>query len=319
MTGLPERGLVCREVVELVSDYLEGALGERDRVLFEQHLAGCDGCTAYLDQMRQTVRLTGTLTPEALDPVFRARLLEAFRGWSGSGRASAELPATFAATRDALHRLAVYVISPAQRLANGEIILRATPGGFSTFEFDGRTVGVDGADLVVDGVHHPIGSLNDAARLVGIAPDVAQQNQFDVPPHGDLDEPLAVDAHAACALGAWYAFATDVLDAVRSGAGPDEDATIVRIWPEHFDAAVDLGDEAAGRRGTYGASPGDRRNPEPYLYASPWAGRIDAFFDAPSFKGAVRTRRRLAATGDPRGAAIEFLLEARDHVRRGAG
>ena len=48
------------------------------------------------------------------------------------------LPATFATTRDALHRLAVYVISPAQRLANGEIILRATPGGFSTFPFAGR-------------------------------------------------------------------------------------------------------------------------------------------------------------------------------------
>jgi hypothetical protein len=85
------------------------------------------------------------------------------------------LPPAFAATRDALHRLAVYVISPAQRLSNGEIILRATPGGFSTFGFGGRTVGVAGAELVVDGVRHPIGSLNDTARLVGIAPDVAQQ------------------------------------------------------------------------------------------------------------------------------------------------
>jgi anti-sigma factor RsiW len=73
--------LVCREVVELVSDYLDGALAERDRVRFEAHLTGCDGCSAYLDQMRQTVRLAGTLAPEALDPVFRDRLVAAFRDW----------------------------------------------------------------------------------------------------------------------------------------------------------------------------------------------------------------------------------------------
>jgi hypothetical protein len=226
------------------------------------------------------------------------------------------LPPGFAETRDELHRLAVYVISPAQRLANGEIILRATPGGFSTFPFARRVIGVDGADLVVDGVHHPVASLNAAARLAGIAPDVAQQEQFDVPPHGDLDGPLAVDAAAGRALGAWYAFASDVLEELRAGAEPGEDASIVRIWPEHFDAAVDAGDAAAGRRATYGASPGDRHHPEPYVYASPWAGRIDAFFDAPSFKGAARSYAELAAAADPRAAAAAFLCEARDRVRR---
>jgi ABC-type uncharacterized transport system permease subunit len=88
----------------------------------------------------------------------------------------APLPPDFAETRDGLHRLAVYVISPAQRLVNGEIILRATPGGFSTFAFgNGRVIGVDGAQLVVDGTRHPISTLNEAAGLVGIAADVAQQ------------------------------------------------------------------------------------------------------------------------------------------------
>ncbi len=81
MSVSPSRDLVCREVVELVSDYLEGALDERDRVRFEAHLTACDGCTAYLEQMRQTVRVAGTLAPEALDPVFRARLVDAFRDW----------------------------------------------------------------------------------------------------------------------------------------------------------------------------------------------------------------------------------------------
>jgi hypothetical protein len=228
----------------------------------------------------------------------------------------APLPETFAGTRDALHRLAVYVISPAQRLVNGEIILRSTPGGFSTFPFEGRVIGVDGADLVVDGARHPLGSLNDAARVAGIEPDVGQLEQFDVPPFGDLDAPLAVEAAAARVLGDWFAFATDVLDAVRADAGPEEDATIVRIWPEHFDAAIDAGDEAAGRRATYGASPGDRHHAEPYLYASPWAGRIDPFFDDPGFRGAARTYAQLADSTAPRAAAIAFLRDARERVRR---
>jgi hypothetical protein len=228
----------------------------------------------------------------------------------------APLPESFAETRDALHRLAVYVISPAQRLVNGEIIMRATPGGFSTFPFDGRTIGGEGAELVIDGARHPIGSLREAARLAGIEPDVGQADQFDVPPHGDLDAPLPVDAGAARALGDWYAFASDVLDAIRADAGPEEDATIVRIWPEHFDAAVDAGEEAAGKRGTYGASPGDRHHDEPYLYASPWAGRIDPFFDDPGFRGAAVTYAQLARTADPLAAAIAFLRDACERIRR---
>jgi len=76
-----------------------------------------------------------------------------------------------------------------------------------------------------------------------------------------------------------------------------------------------MGDGDAGRRATYGASPGDRHHAEPYLYASPWAGRIDGFFDDPGFRGAARTYSQLAAAADPRAAAIEFLAEARDRVR----
>ena len=226
------------------------------------------------------------------------------------------LPEAFAETRDSLHRLAVYVISPAQRFVNGEIIMRATPGGFSTFPFDGRVIGVDGAELVVDGARHPIGSLNEAARIAGIEPDVGQQAQFDVPPHGDLDAPLPVDAAAARALGEWFAFATAVLEALRADAAAEDDPSIVRIWPEHFDAAVDMGDQTAGRRATYGASAGDGHHAEPYLYASPWAGRIDPFFDDPSFRGAARTCSELIASPGPEAAGIAFLREAAALVRR---
>ena len=230
----------------------------------------------------------------------------------------APLPEAFAETRDALHRLAVYVISPAQRLVNGEIIMRATPGGFSTFPVDGRVIGVDGAELVVDGARQPIGSLNEAARIVGIEPDVGQEARFDVPPHGDLDAPLAVDPEAARALGEWFAFATAVLEAIRADAAAGDDASIVRIWPEHFDAAIDTGDQAAGRRATYGASPGDGHHAEPYLYASPWADRIDPFFNDPGFRGAARTFSQLIASPDPEAAGIAFLREASGLVRRHA-
>ena len=222
------------------------------------------------------------------------------------------LPDRFAETVGELHRLAVYVVSPAQRLVNGEIVMRASPGGFATFEFDGRRVAVDGDELVVDGVRHPITTLRSAAAAAGIEPDVGQQELFDVPPHGDLDEPLRVDATAARALGEWYAYVSTALEQLRAAAGASEAASPVRIWPEHFDAAMDLGDDAAGRRATYGGSPGDREHAEPYLYVSPWAGRVDSFFDEPAFKGASRSLTRLR--GLPPAAGSEFLLEACRHV-----
>ena len=73
--------LSCQELVELVTDYLEGALDERDLRAFDAHLAACDGCTAYLEQMRTTIRLVGTLTTKDLSKDAETVLLEAFRGW----------------------------------------------------------------------------------------------------------------------------------------------------------------------------------------------------------------------------------------------
>ena len=58
--------LVCRDAVELVSDYLDGALSHRQRRRLEKHLAQCDACTAYLDQMRSTIAASGRVGPEDL-------------------------------------------------------------------------------------------------------------------------------------------------------------------------------------------------------------------------------------------------------------
>jgi anti-sigma factor RsiW len=73
--------LSCQELVELVTDYLEDALDERHRRAFDEHLAACDGCTEYLDQLRATIRITGTLTPADLSPAVEDALLHAFRTW----------------------------------------------------------------------------------------------------------------------------------------------------------------------------------------------------------------------------------------------
>lgn len=76
-----ERELACKEVVELVTAYLEDALAPADRERFEEHLVFCDGCDRYLDQMRLTIETTGRLEVGELPAALEERLLEAFRGW----------------------------------------------------------------------------------------------------------------------------------------------------------------------------------------------------------------------------------------------
>ena len=71
----------CKELVELVTDYLEGRLDEPTRARFEAHLVGCEGCRTYLEQMRQTIRSLGRLPEESIQPEARQRLLTAFRDW----------------------------------------------------------------------------------------------------------------------------------------------------------------------------------------------------------------------------------------------
>ena len=73
--------LSCRELVELVTDYLEGALSAEDSARFEDHIARCSACTIDLEQIRQTIGLAGRLTPESVSPEAERELLEAFRGW----------------------------------------------------------------------------------------------------------------------------------------------------------------------------------------------------------------------------------------------
>jgi anti-sigma factor RsiW len=75
------RELTCAELVELVTEYLEGALATGDAERFEEHLTLCPACLAHFDQVRATVEATGRLREEDLAPEFADELLAAFRGW----------------------------------------------------------------------------------------------------------------------------------------------------------------------------------------------------------------------------------------------
>jgi anti-sigma factor RsiW len=73
--------LACQELVEIITDYLEGALSPSDHDRFETHIAGCGDCTAYLEQMRQTAAVVGRLREEDIPGPALEPLLVAFRNW----------------------------------------------------------------------------------------------------------------------------------------------------------------------------------------------------------------------------------------------
>lgn len=75
------RGFVCRQVVALVSDYLDGNLSKRDQARLEAHLRDCPHCTEYVRQIRTTVEATGKVTRKALAPKARRELVALYREW----------------------------------------------------------------------------------------------------------------------------------------------------------------------------------------------------------------------------------------------
>ena len=78
-------GITCQELVELVTDYLEGVLPTVQRERFEAHLSTCPGCKDYLQQMRLTIGTTGRLTEDSIEPNTRDALLALFRDWKRGG------------------------------------------------------------------------------------------------------------------------------------------------------------------------------------------------------------------------------------------
>jgi anti-sigma factor RsiW len=73
--------MVCQQAVELVTDYLEDSLSRRDRRRFEAHLRACPNCTAYVEQIRMTIKLAGTIDTDELTPEAKQELGDLYRRW----------------------------------------------------------------------------------------------------------------------------------------------------------------------------------------------------------------------------------------------
>jgi hypothetical protein len=226
--------------------------------------------------------------------------------WLGAHRRLDAAPATLAQTRDDLRRVGEHVLSKAREHADGKIAVRYTRGGFGTpFFGDDVQVRVEATELVVqEGVDErraPLTTLRAAGDLVGA---------HLLPEDLELDDaaPLEIDPVAARFLGDWYGFAYSVLEELRAGAGAPLEPSRVQLWPEHFDASVDLGAKADGHRAGYGASPGDVEHPQPYLYVTPWSPPGDGeVWNATAFTGAELPLAALLAAEDQRATALEFL------------
>jgi hypothetical protein len=211
-----------------------------------------------------------------------------------------------------MHVLAEQVLSAARYQATKRIGLRPTGGGFGTPAYGAdEEVRVDGVELVHragrEERRQHITTPRAAAEFVGAplgAPPV-----YTPATHADPDAPLDVDPDGASVLATWLAFGDAALTALRSHHA-DVSSTDAQLWPEHFDLAIELGDEDRGARANFGASPGDTAITSPYLYVGPHdpARRVGRFADC-SF-GAALTYEELRASADHAAAARDFF-EAR--------
>jgi hypothetical protein len=221
-------------------------------------------------------------------------------------------------TRNAWHTLAEHVLSPARHRVNGKIGLRYTRGGFGSpfFGADEQVrVTHDGLVVVREGALtvHPIGTPRDAARELGFDPG-APADVYTSTTTLDPDATLEIDRASARMLGDWFGFGASVLETLRAEVPASDEPARVQLWPEHFDLSVDLGENAEGRRATFGSSPGDQAHAEPYLYVTPWSEQTGGFWNEGSY--ASLPFADLVAASDQRARAGEFFAEARAVLAR---
>ena len=183
------------------------------------------------------------------------------------------LPATFAASVDAVHAIGEHVLCAVRHAAVGRVGLRPTIDGVATPPYGEslRSVGVEGDELVdrSEGDGHAgdrrarITTVRAAAEFFGVAAGIPGALWTPVT-EPDLDAPLNVDPAAIAVLAQWYAFIDAALGALHEHAG--RHATLLdplTLWPEGFDLAT------TGASVNYGGSPGDQFVTTPYLYVGP--------------------------------------------------
>ena len=241
--------------------------------------------------------------------------------WLGARPQLPQLPEDYPSALFDFHRLAYSVVAEARYQCNGKFGLRYVLGGFGTpFFGDGMQVRVAGDQLAVQTAMRArsttITTLREAGKFVGIAPGTTAA-EHDSPGLGDIDRPLDTRAEVGEFLGAWFGLATAALEELRFSGGV-VDPERVQLWPGHFDPAIAVGDADAGRRATYGFSPGDHAHAEPYIYVAAWGDvdRSDPFWNETSFNGASLCFSALAADDDHYGAAVTFLLGGYERLSR---
>ena len=252
----------------------------------------------------------------ASDPAIAAF---AQRHWLGNHKALPAVPADYVSSRDDFHRVAYGVISNARKAANGKFGLRYTAGGFGTpFFGDDEQVRVEGTELIVQRgdtvVAETLTTLARAAEVAGTVAN-ADQAEHDTIELGDLDRALDIREDVGAFLGDWFGFGTSVLEEARLLAtAPDDDLSRVQMWPGHFDPAFEMGSLEAGRRATYGASPGDGSHDEPYLYVASWGDidRSNEYWNDDGFNGGSLSYAELLAADDPRALAQDFFRRGYD-------
>ena len=246
-----------------------------------------------------------------------------------------ELPDDWPSQRETLRRIATHVVAQAQQQVTGHFALMPLPGGFGTPQFgaDRRRVRLAGGSLFVENtnserngepaattdVHMVPGStIRDLCTAAGFDPDPDFSVGEDTPSLGDIDEMLMLDSAATTVLGDWFLLGQRALD-VALASLPDPQASIIRLWPEHFDLGLDLAVDSRSKPGVrtnLGAAAGDAFHQEPYLYVGPWdadrPGPAD-FWNAPF--GATLGFGDLDVSENPLAAATEFFLHGIAYLR----
>ncbi|HEY5889962.1 MAG TPA: hypothetical protein VIW94_04595 [Acidimicrobiia bacterium] len=234
----------------------------------------------------------------------------------------ASLPGSFVTSRNHLHQIAFFAISPARFDEVGRMGLSPTDAGFGTPEFNGKVARVEGDLLVLENDGNiATQSISDVRSAAEFFTDGYREVWFDdfhdpLTPF-DPDTMLSVDEGDTALIGAWFSFGFSVLNKLRRSGDGDDDISAAQIWPEHFDAAAELGPADAGRRASYGASPGDAGVAEPYLYVAPWGefDKGDPYWNASSFGGSILTHGELRRSDDPESEAYDFLRTGYERLR----
>ncbi|RLE24498.1 MAG: hypothetical protein DRJ50_04560, partial [Actinobacteria bacterium] len=235
-----------------------------------------------------------------------------------------QLPDDWPDQRDTLRYLATHLLSQARFRHDGLFDLCPTPGGFGTPMVgpDRERVRLSGGSLLIERVsgadiEHAIATtrvetlagntLENLSAAVGFAPDPDFWVGEDTPATRSTSEPIMLDSIAIEILGDWYLLGQRAIDDAMASL-PDAEASVGRLWPEHFDYGTDLAAKP-GVRCNLGASAGDGFHTEPYMYLGPWdAARPGApnYWNAPF--GAVLTFGELDSGNDPLRTTIEFFM-----------